>query len=86
MLSPKHEPPAIAAMVRTTLPPTMRLSQRNIGAQAANVPHEVPVAIQRIAVTTRAVTAMSFAVIPSDRAMLMISAATPVSMKHVATA
>ena len=86
MLSPKHEPPAIAEIVRTTEPPTMWFSQRNIGAHAAKVPHEVPVAIERIAVTMRAVTAMSFAVIPRESAMLMISAATPVSMKHVATA
>ncbi len=64
----------------------MWLSHKKIGAQAANVPHEVPVAIDKIEVTIKDVTATSFAVNPNDKAMLIIEAATPVSMKHVATA
>ena len=75
-----------AAIVRTFEPPTMWFSHRKIGAHAAKVPQDVPVAIERIAVTMSEVIATSLAVSPRDRAMLMIEAATPVSMKHVATA
>ena len=85
-MSPKHEPPAIAAIVRTCEPPTIWLSHMNIGAHAAKVPHDVPVAIERMAVTMSEVIATSLAVSPRERAMLMMEAATPVSMKHVATA
>ena len=42
MLSPKQAPPAIAATVRTVLPPTMWFIHRKMGVQAAKVPHEVP--------------------------------------------
>ena len=86
MLSPKHEPPAIAANVSTTLPPTMWFSHRKIGAQAAIVPHDVPVATDSTQVTRNPTTATSLAVSPSDSARLMIAAATPVAMKHSATA
>ena len=64
----------------------MWFSQRKMGAQAAKVPQDVPVATERIAVTTRQAGATSLAVIPMESAMLMMAAATPVDMKHSATA
>ena len=85
-MSPKHEPPAIAATVRTILPPRMSFSHKNIGAHAANVPHDVPVAIESIAVTISATAGTSLAVTPIERAILMMEADTPVTMKHEATA
>ncbi len=86
ILSPKHEPPAIAPMVSAMLPPTIWLSQRKIGAHAANVPHDVPVAVERTAVRRSATTAIVFALSPAASDMLMTEAATPVPIKHSATA
>src|SRR3712207_7040366 len=51
MLSPKQAPPAMAPRVKVMLPPTIWFNHKNTGAQAAKVPQEVPVAIDRIAVT-----------------------------------
>lgn len=76
----------MAPTVSAMLPPTIWLSQRKIGAQAANVPHEVPVAIERTEVTSRATTARTFALSPAASDMLMTEAATPVAIKHSATA
>ncbi len=61
-------------------------SHRKIGAHAANVPHEVPVATDRIAVTAIPTTATVLAVIPIERAMLITVAPTPVDMKALAIA
>ncbi|MPM92892.1 hypothetical protein SDC9_140028 [bioreactor metagenome] len=86
ILSPKHDPPAMAPMVRAMFPPTMWLSQRKMGAHAAKVPQEVPVAIDSTAVTIKATTARTFALSPAASDMLITEAATPVAMKHSATA
>ena len=76
----------MAATVSTALPSTMWFSHRKMGAQAAKVPQEVPVATERSDVTIRAATATYLAVSPMESAMLMTAAATPVAMKHSATA
>ena len=86
ILSPKQEPPAIAPIVSSILPPTIWLSQRKIGAQAAKVPQEVPVAVESTQVRRKATTAMLRASRPAASDMLMTEAATPVDMKHSATA
>ena len=92
MLSPKHAPPAIAQVVRSKLPVSMQFgstictSHKKIGAHAANVPHEVPVATDKIAVTTRPTTAVVFAEIPSDSAIFTTDAPTPVDMNALAIA
>ena len=85
MLSPKQAPPAIAPTVRIWLPPTMWLSQRKIGAQAAKVPQEEPVAKEMIQVTSMDTAATLRPVMPSSRAILIMEAPTPVRMKHSAT-
>ena len=86
MLSPKHAPPAIAAVVKAIFPPTIWLSHKNIGAQAANVPHDVPVAIDRIAVIAAPTTATVFPVIPTFKAIIIRAAPTPVDMNASAIA
>ena len=86
MLSPKHAPPAIAAVVRRIFPPTIWLSHKKIGAQAANVPQLVPVAIDNTEVTIAPVSATVFPVIPKFNAILMIDAPTPVDMNVSARA
>ena len=86
ILSPKHDPPAIAPIVSAILPPTIWFSQRKIGAHAANVPQDVPVAVDSTAVSRRATTAMVFALSPAASDILMTDAATPVDIKHSATA
>ncbi len=86
ILSPKQAPPAIEAVVRRIFPPTIWLSHKKIGAHAANVPQEVPVATERIAVTKNPHTATVLAFNPRDRAILTIEAPTPVDMKAFAIA
>ena len=86
MLSPKHAPPAIAAVVRRIFPPTIWLSHKKIGAQAANVPQLVPVAIDNIDVTIAPTRATVFPVIPRVNAILMIDAPTPVAINTSAIA
>ena len=77
MLSPKQAPPAIAQTVRIGLPSTMWDSHMKIGAQAAKVPQEVPVATDRQQQQMKPTAATDFAVIPRDSAILMIAAPTP---------
>ena len=92
MLSPKHAPPAIAQVVRRRLPvstqlgSTMFTNHRKIGAHAANVPHDVPVATDRIAVTQSPITAVVLAVTPRLSARLTTDAPTPVDMNALAIA
>ena len=86
MLSPKQAPPAIAPNVKVILPPTIWFNHKNTGAQAANVPQEVPVAMDRIAVTMAPTKATVFPVIPNFNAIIMIEAPTPVDMNASAIA
>ena len=86
ILSPKHAPPAIAQAVRIGSPPTMWLSHINIGAHAAKVPHDVPVATDRMAVHKRPTTATVFAVTPSESAIFTTAAPTPELMNTLAIA
>ena len=77
MLSPKQAPPAIAQTVSRTLPPTMCESHMKMGAQAAKVPQEVPVATESAAVQSSPITATVLAVTPSLRASVTTAAPTP---------
>lgn len=74
ILSPKHDPPAMAHMVRTGSPPTMWFSHKKTGAHAANVPQEVPVATDSIQDMTNATKATVFPVIPKFKATFMMAA------------
>ena len=59
-------------------------NHRKIGAQAANVPQEVPVATDRTPVQTRPTQATVLAVTPSFSAMFTTDAPTPKLMKQFA--
>ena len=76
----------MAQTVNMGSPPTSSLSHRKIGAQAAKVPQEVPVATESRQVTINEMTATVRPVTPSFRARLMSDAPTPVAMKLSATA
>ncbi len=86
ILSPKQAPPAMAQTVITGFPATMWFNHKKIGAQAAKVPQEVPVATERIDAIIKEVTATVFAVIPSPKAKLIIAAPTPVAINASAIA
>ena len=92
MLSPKQEPPAIAQVTNSKEPDSMQLgstmwiNHKKIGAHAANVPQEVPVATDNTPVTNRPMQAVVFAVTPADNAKLTIAAPTPVDMNAEAIA
>ena len=92
MLSPKHAPPAIAQVVSSKVPDsaafgsTICASHRKIGAHAAKVPQEVPVATESTPVTQRPTTATILAVMPRDSAMFTTEAPTPVDMNAFAIA
>ena len=85
MLSPKQEPPAMAQTVRPMLPPTIWFSQRKMGAQAAKVPQEEPVATDSSEQTSRQTGAMVRAETPSFKDRLIMAAPTPVFIKHSPT-
>ncbi len=85
-MSPKQAPPAIEAVVRRILPPNMWFSHKKIGAHAAKVPQEVPVATESIAVTKKPHTATLLAFTPRDSAILTIEAPTPVDINAFAIA
>ncbi len=76
----------MAQIVRITSPPIRWLSHKKIGAHAAKVPHDEPVATDNKHVTNRAAGAMVLAVTPSSSARLIKAAPTPVAIKHSATA
>ena len=61
-------------------------NHRKIGAQAAKVPHDVPVATESTAVTAIPTTATLLAVIPAFRAKLITDAPTPVVINALAIA
>ena len=86
ILSPKQAPPAIAAVVNNKFPPTMWFNHKKIGAQAANVPQLVPVAIDSIDVTIAPTTATVLAVIPIFSAINIRDAPTPVDINASAIA
>ena len=65
ILSPKHAPPAIAQTVKIKSPPTRWFSHKKIGAHAANVPHDEPVATDKRQVTRIATGAIVRAVTPN---------------------
>ena len=58
----------------------------NIGAHAANVPHEVPVATERIPVHRMPTTATDLPVTPKERAIFTTEAPTPELMNMLAMA
>lgn len=86
ILSPKQAPPAIEAVVNNMLPPTIWFNHKNIGAHAAKVPHEVPVATDNIDVTKKPTTATVLAVNPRLSDILTIDAPTPVDINDSAIA
>ena len=83
MLSPKQAPPAIAQTVRYMSPPTICDSHKKIGAHAAKVPHEVPVATESKAVQTSPTQATVLAVTPSFNARFTTAAPTPKLVKQL---
>ena len=85
-LSPKHEPPAIAAMLKTKFPFKIWVIHKKIGAQAAKVPHEVPVATDNTEETKKATRATVLAEMPMFRLKVIIEAPTPVDIKASAIA
>ena len=58
----------------------------NIGAHAANAPHEVPVATERIPVHRMPTTATDLPVTPKERAIFTTEAPTPELMNMLAMA
>ena len=76
----------MAQTVKTTFPSTIWFNHRKIGAQAAKVPQEVPVATERTQHTIKAVTATVLAVNPKPNAILIMAAPTPVDINASAMA